>query len=347
MSEPGPSVDDARGERERGSRNENENESESERERERRRGRGTAADVTADPAVLRRRVQRAVQAVRREGQKAALIYAVVDGALAATLAAAAVRLVGTGSLPLPELVSLPPGVAGVAGVSTVATASLVSLAAGLVVAAAEFGYRATRPLVERFESVNPRVSESLRTARDAAADGRDSRMALRLYRDVLAGLRETSSLGLVDTRRVAATVLLVAVVGFAGVHLAVADIQVSSGERNGGGGGGGGGAGAGTAGTGGEADYGGLREGSEILGDAEDVQSGRDALNASVERDRAGGEGDTPPPDSYDDGGLSGGGGGVESQRAGFSPEPVPEDADLVREYTVRIRQPADEGESE
>lgn len=346
MSEPGPSADDARGERERGSRNESG--TRGERERRRGRGRGTAADVTADPAVLRRRVQRAVQAVRREGQKAALIYAVVDGALAATLAAAAVRLVGTGSLPLPELVSLPPTVAGVAGVSTVATATLVSLAAGLVVAAAEFGYRATRPLVERFESVNPRVSESLRTARDAAADGRDSRMALRLYRDVLAGLRETSSLGLVDTRRVAATVLLVAVVGFAGVHLAVADIQVSSGERNGGGGGGGGGgAGAGTAGTGGEADYGGLREGSEILGDAEDVQSGRDALNASVERDRAGGEGDTPPPDSYDDGGLSGGGGGVESQRAGFSPEPVPEDADLVREYTVRIRQPADEGESE
>jgi hypothetical protein len=335
MSEPAsPSDDDARGEASRRGRG---------RGGERDADADAGADADAEPEALRRRVERAVRTVRREGMKAALIYAVVDGALAATLAAAAVRLVGAESLPLPELVPLPASVAGVAGVTTVATASIVSLAAGLVVAAAEFGYRVTRPLVEQFESANPEVRESLRTARDAAADGRESRMALRLYRDVLAGLRESSSLGLVDTRRVAATVLLVAVVGFAGVHLAVADIQVSSNGSNGGGGGGGDGGGRGTAGTGGEADYGGLRDGSEILGDAEDVQSGRDALNASVERDQAGGEGDTPPPDSYDDGGFSGGGGGVESQRAGFSPDPVPEDADLVREYTVRIRQSAEE----
>jgi hypothetical protein len=324
-ADPGPSRPDADGSERRG------------RAREPERNLG---GVDRDPGELRRRVERVVRAVRREGRKAALVYAVVDGALAATLAAAAVRLVGTGSLP--EVVTLPPSLAGVAGVTAVATASLLALGAGLVVAAAEFGYRVTRPLVEQFEAVNPAVRESLRTARDAAADGRESRMALRLYREVLAGLRESSSLGLVDTRRVAATVLLVALVGFAGVHLAVADIRVSTAEPTDGGAAGGG-AGGGTADSSGEADYGGLRDGSEILGDAEDVQAGRDALNASVERDRAGGQGDAPPPESYDDGGLGGGAAGVESQRAGFSPEPVPEDADLVREYTVRIRQDAEE----
>lgn len=274
---------------------------------------------TGEAAGARREVARALGEIRREAYKVAAIYAVVDAALATLVVNLALRVAGP---------SWAEGTVRAASVP-VPTPIVVGVAAGAVVLVVEFGLRARRPVVAQFEAANPAVREMLRTARDAVDDDRDSRMARALYDDVLARLRETSSVGLVDARRLTATLLVVAVVSVASIQVVVVDLQLGGTD------------GPTAPGAAETPDYDGLRSGDEVLGEAENVSAGDNELDAQL---GGSGEGEAPPggaPSSYDAGGLPSG--DVESQRAGFSDAERVEDAELIRDYTLELSNQTDE----
>lgn len=277
-----------------------------------------------------KRMRRAIAAVRREGYKVAVIYAVVDAALAALAVNLLVGVFDPGwfpaTLPWPRVLfeaivpytgTLPP----------VPTSIVVGLAAGVVVFAAELLVRTRRPIVEQFEDANPEVREALRTARDAVRSGRDSRMAVALYEDVLARLRRTSSFGLVNLKRVLVTVLLVSVVSVASIQVAVVDLDVTD-------------LGADRPETdpdGGTTEYEGLQDASGVLGEPEDVSAGEETLDTTISTQGGGDDGETGTAAAYESSGFSGGT-DVEAQEAGFAEREQLEDADLIREYNLRIR---------
>jgi hypothetical protein len=294
------------------------------------RERGGTSEAAAESSE-RGRMRAALADVRREGYKVAVIYAAADAALAAVTASLLVRVAGPSTVP--ERLPLPSGLADVVGFEFLTTAAVVGVVTAVVVLLVDVAARVRKPVVEQFEDANPSVQESLRTARDATADGADTRMARRLYEDVLSRLAETSSLGLVSIRRLAVTALLVVGVGLAGVQVAVHDIQVDPLDAAGSSGGGPGGPDPNAT-----PQYSGLKDAEDILGDPEDVSAGDQDLEAEVNPQA--GQGDEPasPADSYDQSGFQSGG-GVESQRAGYADEPVPEDAALIREYNLAIRE--------
>jgi len=266
----------------------------------------------------RKRVERAVRRVRREGQKAAAVHAIVDAAAITLAVNLGLTILGL-PLPGPEYAR-----------------QAVALGIGLLVGVVEFALRVRVPLVERFEDVNPAVREALRTARDAARAGAETRVAGRLYEDVLEGLRRASSADLVSTRRVGATVLLVIVLSVATVQASVVgldltnppeDADIGESDRR-------------------DRDYGGLEDGDEILGEETDVDEGSDELDAVV-GGSAGGEGDERGQDrSYDSGGFSGSG-SYDAQQSGFAPSEEVDNADIIREYNVRIREDMNEEHDE
>jgi hypothetical protein len=298
---------------------------------------GSSADSDALPTI-----QRAVREVRHEGRKAAFVYAAAD----ATLALLATNLLSTvlavsvfGSVTVPFPV-------GAGGTLTLTGPFLTGLVVGMAVFAGEWWLRTRRPLVEQFERANPGVREALRTARDAAADGVDTRMARQLYGDVLDGLSRSSSLELLDTRRLGATAVLVVLLSLASVQVAATgvdvDIDVDFGDVSTGGQ-------ATPEGeprapppdtTGGGASYGGLQGGAGVLGDPEDVTSGSVDLTADLATGGGDGEGQGR---TYDRSGLSGDGTAVEAERAGFDAPPEFEDAALIRDYNLEIREAEDE----
>lgn len=276
----------------------------------------------------------AITAVRREGFKVSLVYAAVDAAAVALLVNLALSVVQPAALPAG--VSLPASVGRavsfvtgtVVGDLMLPGAALVAFGAGAAVFLAEFLVRSRRPFVEQFESANPEVREALRTARDAVEDGAETRMARRLYEEVLDRLRATSSLGLIDLRRLAVTLLVVVAVSLASVQVAVVDLDL---EGLGGGG---------PTGPGGQnqaPEFTGLKNGSAVLGDPTDVNAGDVDLNATLPTS---GDGTGEAQDSarsYETSGLPTG--DVESQEAGYAPAEELEDADLIREYNLRIRE--------
>ncbi|MFD1599690.1 hypothetical protein ACFSBX_12070 [Halobellus rarus] len=151
-------------------------------------------------------------------------------------------------------------------------------------------------------------------------------MARRLYGDVIETLGRTSTLELVETRRVAVTVVLVVIVSLASVQIAVVDPDL-----------------AGLLGAGGgdpsvdRPDDDELQDGDQILGDPEDVEAGDEFENISVPGTGEGsGDAPTGPGDGF---GGGGGTGEFDSQQAGFAGEERIEDAELVREYNLRIRE--------
>ncbi|MFC6939257.1 hypothetical protein ACFQE8_04665 [Salinirubellus sp. GCM10025818] len=258
----------------------------------------------------RERVERAVGRVRREGYKAAAIQAVVDLAVVTLAVNLGLTVLGL-DLPGPEY-----------------TPQAIAAGVGLLVGVVEFVIRVRVPLVERFEEVNPEVREALRTARDAARAGSETRVAARLYEDVLAGLRRASSADLVSTRRVAGGVVLVIVLSAATVQASVVGIDLTGGPED--------------LDTGNEDrdedDYSGLEDGEEILGEETDVDGGDDDLDAVI-GGSAGGEEDSETQDrSYEGGGFSASG-SYDAQQSGFAPADEVENADIIREYNVRIRQ--------
>lgn len=305
-------------------------------------GASTPADEDAtDQAVELRRMRRAVAEIRREGWKVAVIYATLDAALATLLANLALAVARPSFLP--ASVPIPSAVVDAlrrgAGVSladpTLSAASVVGVALGVVVFAVEVAVRVRRPLVEQFESANPGLYESLRTARDAVEDGRDTPIARRLYEEVIDELRRSSSVGLLDVRRVVATALVVVVVSLATVQVAVVDLSL--GGVDGGAGGPGGGPTGGVA----PEDYGGLQDPSGILGEPEDVPAGVENQNATIDTSGSGAGDGADPVASYADSGYAGSG-DVDSQRASFAEGEQLEDAELIREYNLRIRGGAD-----
>lgn len=302
-------------------------------------GRGDDADGGDDAAA---KMRAALAEIRGEARKVAVVYAAVDAALLALLTNLFLRVVRLDAVP--EAVSLPSALAGGGVVpASLPFPSLLGVAVGVAAFGAEYGLRVRRPLVEQFEAANPAVDEALRTARDALDDGANTEMARRLYEDVLDRLRETSSVELVGTRRVVATTLLVVLVSIASVHVAVVGLDLTDSVVGGLGGG---------DSTDGERRPDGasadeptdLQDGDEILGDAEDVAAGDEAVTATLDGTGGGsGSGGAGSPDSYDSGGFSGD--AVESQQAGFAPDEQLEDAELIREYNLQIRDDRDEDE--
>ena len=285
------------------------------------------------------RMRRAIREIRREGWKVAVIYATLDAALVALVANLALTIVEPGGVPervpLPAAVGEPIGRAlgPAVGEPAVAGSAVVGAALGLLVFAVEVGLRVRRPLIEQFEAANPGLREALRTARDAVEDGSTSRIALRLYEDVVAELRNASSVGLLDLRRLTATVAVIALVSLATIQVAVVGLSLD----------GFGGQGDGPPGGNEPEEYGGLKDPSSILGDAEDVPEGEENMDAVVDSSGSGsGEpGDVDSVASYDSSGF-GDSGTFESQRAGFAEDERLEDAELIREYNLRIREGSD-----
>ena len=278
----------------------------------------------------RERMASALAEVRREGRKVALIYAVVDAALVTLLCNVALGLFLPSSVP--AAVGVPDAIVGALGWPSgsveVATSILVGAVAGAATFAAEYLLRIRRPAVEQFEDANPEVREALRTARDAVNRGRDNTMAAALYEDVIDSLRATSSARLVNLKRVTLTVVVILVLSVASIQVAVVDVNLFGGGDGGG------------PGDARPDDYSGLQDGDKILGDAENVSAGDKELEADLDSQRSGDSNDSASsPASYDSGGFTGGSGDVESQQAGFAPDQRLEDADLIREYNLQIRE--------
>jgi hypothetical protein len=304
--------------------------------------RGSSSIVTGpedadqdSPAATTDRITSALSEVRREVRKAAAVHAAAEGALVAVVVTLLLSLAApaplSGSVSLPGVVfgiltDLP--VVGPVAPRTVALGSVVAVGVGGVVAGGAYLLRLRQPLIEQFEAANPPVREALRTARDAVDGGSDTEMARRLYADVIATLRETSTFELVDARRLTVTVVLVAVVTVASVQVAVINPDLASVLP--------GGNDPGAAIDRPEEDDE-LRDGDDILGDAADVESGDEVENITVPGTGKGNDdGPTAP------GGGTGGGGGTgefDSQQAGFAGDDRIEDAELVREYNLRIRE--------
>ena len=296
------------------------------------------ADADADDASEERRIRRALKQIRREGWKVAVINAVIDAALTTLVVNLVATVLGgvpslPARLPIPRVILR--ALRETAGVTlaepTVSSAAVVGAALGCLVFAVEVALRIRRPHVAIFAAPAPALGAALRTARDAVRQDRGSRMARRLYEGVLADLERASSVGLLDLRRVAVTVLLITAVSVATIHLAVVDISLA-------GLGDGSETGVQTGGT--DAEYTGLQDGSSILGEPEDVPEGSEDLDATIDTSGSGsGDGtDAESATAYEDSGF-GGSAAVESQRAGFTEREQLEDAALIREYNLRIRE--------
>lgn len=284
--------------------------------------------MTADPTT-EEAMRAAIAEIRREGYKAAGLHAIVDAVLLALASNLAVSVLGV------PWFDRGLGLAGGRVAVTVGTALVVLT--GLGVFAVELAVRTRRPIVERFEAANPTVDEALRTARDAIERDEDSRVARALYADVIERLRSTSSLGLVDTRRLVASVVLVFVLSIATIHVSAITLDT---------------AGSGPAPSGSDDGVTGgpdqrtpatteLRSGEEVLGEPEDVTAGSANLSAPVTIE-PGGPGDDEF-ERFDPDEESRGSTGGEVRRAGYAPPDDIENADLIREYNLRIRDDNDE----
>jgi hypothetical protein len=287
-------------------------------------------------AQARERMAAALAEVRREGKKAAFVYAVVDAVLIFLLVNLLLTVLSPVELPtqlsVPAAVTDPVGTAVGRSISGLSfpTGAVVGIAVGVVWFLGEYLYRVRQPLVEQFETANANVTDALRTARDAVEAEAETRMAARLYEDVLEGLKQSSSVALVDSRRLLGTLVVVILLSLATVQVAVVDIGLlnrdpveteSPNDR--------------------PSNYEGLEDGDAILGDSEDVQAGDENLTAEI--DSTGGDEEVDRsqefPSSSDTGGPGSGSGTVDSQQAGFAGQEDVEDADLIREYNLRIRE--------
>ena len=283
----------------------------------------------------------AVSEISREAKKAAFLQAALDAMLVFVVLRLALQLtpVGDGSGALVS-VPIPGGLAGaLSGVGIIlpdpvtvtgAGAATVLTAVSWFVADAFLRYG--RLGVERFEADNPVVEEALRTARDTAEGDVDNPVAVELYREVLGRLEDTSSRAFVQRRQLVAVVVGLALVSAATVGVAGLGLSPigTGGDADvgtvGGAGGGGGGAGGESSGSGG---------GEDLLGEEGEVERGTDDRSLQL---RGEGEGQAGGGGDYSGGSFDADPGRVEASRAEFSEEERPEDAELVRAYTERIR---------
>jgi hypothetical protein len=276
-------------------------------------------DPGAEPSGERETIERAVRAIRREGYKAAALHAVVDAAAVFLVVNLLMRVF---AVPLPAVGPVRGGTVAAVGV-------------GLLAGGVEFGLRVRYYTVERFEAANPVVADALRTARDAARSGDETPMARRLYRTVTDRLERTSAGGFLHTRWLSVSAVVVVLASALTVQAAVAGVTFAptttpTDDRS-------------TDDSVGGTDNGvsELRNGDDVLGEPKEAAEGREELDVNVSQNSGGGAGDQI--DSYEDSGLSAGGDPVAARQAGFAAERNLEDADLVREYNLRVQRDTDD----
>ncbi|WP_436929036.1 DUF7502 family protein [Halosimplex halobium] len=284
----------------------------------------------------RERMDAAVHEIRREAWKAAVTAAAVEAT--AVFLGANLVLAALDPSWLPDRLPVPASVTGAVGsalgrnLGTVAVpgSATVAAAVGALALALAVWLRVRKPLVEQFEAVNPEVAGKLRTARDAVEADADSRMARRLYEEVLDDLRGSSAVGLLNVGRLGAAAVVIAALSLATLQVAVVDLALL--DRDG------------PATDDGRTDeptnYTGLLDGDRVLGDREEVSAGDD--NRTAELESSGGGRDVAEDRTFPDRESGGAGDGsssaVDSQQAEFAAPEQVEDADLVREYNQRIR---------
>ncbi len=261
-------------------------------------------------------MRRAITAVRREGYKAAFIYAVLDGTLIGLVADLLLTVFRLDILPNPY------------------PAITVGFLGGL----ATFAYRIRKPLIERFEAVNPEVHEALRTARDAIEDDDTSTMARALYTDVIDRLQNTSSVGLLSLPRIGLRFVFLFALSLGVIQASMLGVVLDTGP-------------IGPVSDGNDAGNptapaatptpAGLQSGDEVLGDPTTVTPGGENLSAAIRRQA--GQGDDEQQREYETGGL-GDDGSIEAERAGYAPPDDIENAELIKEYNLRIREETDDG---
>lgn len=293
-------------------------------------------------AVTPETVRRAIREIRWEGRKAAFIVSAVEGALVF-----AVTNLGLSVVTVPVLageVLLPGAVVaalqqlgGTVATSTIPTRTLAAAGLGTLAAILTFSLRLRRPTVERFERANPPVAEALRTARDAVREDTDNPVTRRLYANVVARLRDTSSIGLLPLRRLTVMIVLVLVVSLLSVQATVVGVQLASIDGSGSVEGPSDPAGL-SAGAGQQTpEYEGLQSGEDVLGEPEDVDSGSENLSAVLSSQP--GPGESEQERSYERSGLPASSESpVDPRQAGFEAPEELDDADLIREYNLQIR---------
>ncbi|WP_410764948.1 hypothetical protein [Haloferax sp. DFSO60] len=273
----------------------------------------------------------AVREVHHEVRKAAVVPSVADGALVALFVNVLLRVTGFPQGNKDISLAFLPGVESAA----IHTAMPIALLAGVVVAAVEYRLRMRTTPIEQFEGVNPDVAEALRTARDTLDDGDDpSPMARRLYEDVLTKLQSASSVELLPTRRVVFSVLAVLILSIASIQVAIVDLDL-------------GGLGQPSATVTGDRDAdrdADLQNGSAILGDPEDVSAGTNEVNATLSGTTSGEDTPNSQAEAYDSTGFTGDR-AVNSQRAGYLSEDTLDEAELIRDYTLKIRDQEEDDE--
>lgn len=295
---------------------------------------GNNEDLTNAEKVLK-----AEKEIRREGAKAAFLHGTIEATILLVAVYVGLTELQLGFIP-EDLTTLGP--VPVSGSMAVA----FGLAAVFLVVDTALTYR--RRTLEFFEQVNPQVEEALRTARDAAVREEDSEIADALYKEVLEELRTTSSDGFVSLKRVLGAFALVAIIA-----LLIFGVSSLGGYGGGGGlfgestagGGGGGGESSQSAGSGGGGGEGGettTEDSDDLFGEEGDVVRGDDIQEIELGTSGAGaggeGSGGSSDTESPSDGRDFSGNVEVEGQRAEFTDEDEVEDAELVKEYNLRVR---------
>jgi len=279
------------------------------------------------------KILQAEKEIRREGAKAAFLHGMVE----ATVFFVVVYFVLFTFQPdaVPDTIPIEQADVAVPGAVVVA-----AVAAFLFLIADAYLVYHKRTL-EYFEDVNPQINEALRTARDAAERDEKTEMAEALYDDVLKELKNTSSDGFVSIPRMTGSVVLVFALaflllsasmgGFGGGQSLFSDETTNQGASSAQGeGAGGGGGGSGNA-------EGELQNAEEVLGESGEVSRGENRQNAELDRSGSGGDGEGGSG-AVGEGRDYSEGVSVEGQRTEFSPEEEIEDAELVKEYNLRVR---------
>ena len=279
------------------------------------------------------KILQAEKEIRREGAKAAFLHGMVE----ATVFFVVVYFVLFTFQPdaVPDTIPIEQADVAVPGAVVVA-----AVAAFLFLIADAYLVYHKRTL-EYFEDVNPQINEALRTARDAAERDEKTEMAEALYDDVLKELKNTSSDGFVSIPRMTGSVVLVFALaflllsasmgGFGGGQSLFSDETTNQGASSAQGeGAGGGGGGSGNA-------EGELQNAEDVLGESGEVSRGENRQNAELDRSGSGGDGEGGSG-SVGEGRDYSEGVSVEGQRTEFSPEEEIEDAELVKEYNLRVR---------
>ena len=279
------------------------------------------------------KILQAEKEIRREGAKAAFLHGMVE----ATVFFVVVYFVLFTFQPdaVPDTIPIEQADVAVPGAVVVA-----AVAAFLFLIADAYLVYHKRTL-EYFEDVNPQINEALRTARDAAERDEKTEMAEALYDDVLKELKNTSSDGFVSIPRMTGSVVLVFALaflllsasmgGFGGGQSLFSDETTNQGASSAQGeGAGGGGGGSGNA-------EGELQNAEDVLGESGEVSRGENRQNAELDRSGSGGDGEGGSG-AVGEGRDYSEGVSVEGQRTEFSPEEEIEDAELVKEYNLRVR---------